>query len=145
MDTNQQSSYAKCHPLRRNRGALGLRKFEVKRMLTTILNKELNVEEESRFETGFVGIVGQSSALREVLDLVEMVAASDSTALLLGETGTGKELIARAIHDRSRRKDRTFVRSIAPPFPAVCSKVNFLAMNAAPSPARLRRRLAGSS
>jgi formate hydrogenlyase transcriptional activator len=79
-------------------------------MLTTILNKELNLEEESRFETGFAGIVGQSSALREVLDLVEMVAASDSTALLLGETGTGKELIARAIHDRSRRKDRTFVK-----------------------------------
>src|ERR1700719_3543254 len=79
-------------------------------MLTTILNKELNLEEESRPETGFVGIVGQSSALREALDLVEMVAASDSTALLLGETGTGKELIARAIHDRSRRKDRTFVK-----------------------------------
>jgi formate hydrogenlyase transcriptional activator len=79
-------------------------------MLTTILNKELNLEEESRFETGFVGIVGQSSALREVLDLVDMVAPSDSTVLLLGETGTGKELIARAIHDRSRRKDRTFVK-----------------------------------
>jgi hypothetical protein len=79
-------------------------------MLTTILNKELNLEEESRFEAGFVGIVGQSSALREVLQLVEMVAASDSTALLLGETGTGKELVARAIHDRSRRKERTFVK-----------------------------------
>jgi formate hydrogenlyase transcriptional activator len=48
--------------------------------------------------------------LRHVLDLVETVAGSDSTVLLLGETGTGKELIARAIHDRSRRKDRTFVK-----------------------------------
>jgi formate hydrogenlyase transcriptional activator len=54
--------------------------------------------------------VGQSSALRHVLDLVETVAPSDSTVLLLGETGTGKELIARAIHERSRRKDRTFVK-----------------------------------
>jgi formate hydrogenlyase transcriptional activator len=58
----------------------------------------------------FEGIVGQSSALRHVLNLVETVAPSDSTVLLLGETGTGKELIARAIHERSRRKDRTFVK-----------------------------------
>jgi formate hydrogenlyase transcriptional activator len=54
--------------------------------------------------------VGNSPALRQVLQLVETVAPSDSTVLLLGETGTGKELIARAIHDRSRRKDRTFVK-----------------------------------
>jgi transcriptional regulator with PAS, ATPase and Fis domain len=59
---------------------------------------------------GFAGIVGQSSALREVLHQVEMVAGTDSTVLLLGETGTGKELIARAIHDRSRRKSRLLVR-----------------------------------
>src|SRR5271167_1954716 len=59
-----------------------------------------------RGEADFPEIVGQSSALREVLDLVEMVAPGDSTVLLLGETGTGKELIARAIHDRSRRRNR---------------------------------------
>jgi formate hydrogenlyase transcriptional activator len=58
----------------------------------------------------FEGIVGQSSALRHVLNLVETVAPSESTVLLLGETGTGKELIARAVHDRSRRKERTFVK-----------------------------------
>jgi formate hydrogenlyase transcriptional activator len=58
----------------------------------------------------FDNIVGNSRTLRHVLELVETVAPSDSTVLLLGETGTGKELIARAIHDRSRRKDRTFVR-----------------------------------
>jgi len=50
------------------------------------------------------------STLREVLDLVEMVAPADSTVLLLGRTGTGKELIARAIHDRSRRENRTLVK-----------------------------------
>lgn len=55
------------------------------------------------------GIVGHSSALRQVLQLVEMVAASDATVLLLGETGTGKELIARAIHERSQRHQQSFV------------------------------------
>ena len=74
------------------------------------LNMEIYLGEEVRPEADFVGIVGQSPALREVLQLVEMVAASDSTVLLLGETGTGKELIARAIHNCSRRKNRTFVK-----------------------------------
>jgi formate hydrogenlyase transcriptional activator len=59
---------------------------------------------------GFEGIVGRSPALQEVLQQVEMVAATDSTVLLLGETGTGKELIARAIHDRSRRRSRALVK-----------------------------------
>jgi formate hydrogenlyase transcriptional activator len=58
----------------------------------------------------FEGIVGRSSALRRVLQLVETVASGDSTVLLLGETGTGKELVARAIHNRSQRKNRTFVK-----------------------------------
>jgi len=57
----------------------------------------------------FSGIVGQSSALRNVLQLVEMVAATDATVLLLGDTGTGKELIAREIHERSHRKKQAFV------------------------------------
>jgi len=60
-------------------------------------------------ELGFSGIVGRSEALRQVLQLVEMVAPSDSTVLLLGETGTGKELIARAIHERSQRDKQSFV------------------------------------
>jgi formate hydrogenlyase transcriptional activator len=75
-----------------------------------LAQEKLYLEEEIRGEMDFEGIVGQSSALRHVLDLVETVAPSDSTVLLLGETGTGKELIARAIHDRSKRKDRTFVK-----------------------------------
>ena len=66
--------------------------------------------EEILREADFPGIVGQSPSLREVLDLVDMVAPSDSTVLLLGETGTGKELIAKAIHDRSRRKNRALVK-----------------------------------
>ena len=57
----------------------------------------------------FAGIVGQSSGLRNVLRLVEMVAATNTTVLLLGETGTGKELIARAIHEGSERQKQLFV------------------------------------
>ena len=73
-------------------------------------NEKFDAEEQFRTEPGFEGIVGQSRALREVLRQVEMVAASDSTVLLLGETGTGKDLIARAIHNRSRRRQRAFVK-----------------------------------
>jgi formate hydrogenlyase transcriptional activator len=69
-----------------------------------------NSGEEPLVVAGFAGIVGQSNALREVLELIELVAATDSTVLLLGETGTGKELFARAIHDRSRRRAKTFVK-----------------------------------
>ncbi len=84
------------------------------RDLETLKNKlaqeKLYLEDEIRSELNFEEIVGQSPALRQVLKLVETVAASDSTVLLLGETGTGKELIARAVHDHSRRNSRTFVK-----------------------------------
>ena len=68
------------------------------------------IDEEDPVQLRVPGIVGQSAALLEVLDLVEMVAPTESTALLLGETGTGKELIARAIHERSRRRNRKLVK-----------------------------------
>ena len=68
------------------------------------------LEEEIRAEQDFEDIVGSSSSLRHVLAQVETVAPTDSTVLIQGETGTGKELIARAIHDRSSRRQRTFVK-----------------------------------
>jgi len=68
------------------------------------------IDEEDSVQRQALGIVGQSPALREVLALVEMVAPSDSTVLLLGETGTGKELVANAIHERSRRRNRKLVK-----------------------------------
>jgi formate hydrogenlyase transcriptional activator len=83
---------------------------EIADLKDKLAQEKLYLEDEIRGEMDFEGIVGQSSVLRHVLNLVETVAPSDSTVLLLGETGTGKELIARAIHDRSRRKDRTFVK-----------------------------------
>jgi formate hydrogenlyase transcriptional activator len=67
-------------------------------------------EETVSSGTGFDGIIGRSSSLRRVLQMVETVASGDSTVLLLGETGTGKELIARAIHGHSPRKARPFVK-----------------------------------
>lgn len=83
---------------------------EIAELKDKLAQEKLYLEDEIRGEMDFEGIVGQSSGLRHVLSLVETVAPSDSTVLLLGETGTGKELIARAIHDRSRRKDRTLVK-----------------------------------
>jgi formate hydrogenlyase transcriptional activator len=83
---------------------------EIAELKEKLAQEKLYLEDEIRGEMDFEGIVGQSSALRNVLQMVETVAGSDSTVLLLGETGTGKELIARAIHERSRRKDRTFVK-----------------------------------
>jgi formate hydrogenlyase transcriptional activator len=97
-----------------NQVAIGLENAlaysEIADLKDKLVQEKLYLEDEIRGEMDFEGIVGQSSALRHVLNLVETVAPSDSTVLLLGETGTGKELIARAIHDRSRRKDRTFVK-----------------------------------
>jgi formate hydrogenlyase transcriptional activator len=73
-------------------------------------DERLYLESEIRAEYNFEDLVGKSAALRKVLDQVEIVAPTGSTVLLRGETGTGKELIARAIHSHSPRRDRTFVR-----------------------------------
>jgi len=83
--------------------------------LTLKTNPEITLDidpinEPANSETGFEGIIGRSSGLRRVLEMVETVALGDSTVLLLGETGTGKEIIARAIHSHSPRRGRPFVK-----------------------------------
>jgi formate hydrogenlyase transcriptional activator len=83
---------------------------EISELKDKLAQEKLYLEEEIRSEMDFEQIVGRSPALRHVLELVETVAQTDSTVLLLGETGTGKELIARAVHDHSRRKSSTFVK-----------------------------------
>src|SRR6266850_2083467 len=72
--------------------------------------KTFRLDEPLRPEDQFEGIIGRSASLREVFGQLKIVAPTDSTVLLLGETGTGKELIARALHNRSSRRDRPFVR-----------------------------------
>ena len=83
---------------------------EISDLKDKLAQEKFYLEEEFRSEMGFEQIIGNSAALKHVLQQVETVAPTDSTVLLLGETGTGKELIARAIHDRSRRKQRTLVK-----------------------------------
>src|SRR5579864_6091324 len=73
-------------------------------------NERLYSRSDVASEPCFKDIIGNSSALRKVLQQVAIVAPTDSTVLLHGETGTGKELIARAIHDLSSRCSRLFVR-----------------------------------
>jgi formate hydrogenlyase transcriptional activator len=83
---------------------------EISELKEKLAQEKLYLEEEIRGGMDFDQIVGNSPALKQVLRLVETVAPSDSTVLLLGETGTGKELVARAIHEHSLRKERIFVK-----------------------------------
>jgi transcriptional regulator with GAF, ATPase, and Fis domain len=68
------------------------------------------LQEEIKTEHNFEEIIGQSEKVRELLRKVEQVAPTDASVLICGETGTGKELLARAVHNRSRRKDRALVK-----------------------------------
>ena len=81
-----------------------------KRAEQRVLNENLALREDIDRASMFEEIVGSSASLREVLAQVARVAPTDSTVLIQGETGTGKELIARAIHKRSRRASRAFIR-----------------------------------
>jgi len=76
------------------------------------------LEDEIRSELNFEEIVGESATLKQVLDQARTVAPSDATVLILGETGTGKELIARAIHRMSSRKNASFVKLNCAAIPA---------------------------
>ena len=81
-----------------------------KRTEDRMRNENVALREEIVRSSMFEEIVGSSEALRQVLAQVAKVAPTDSTVLILGETGTGKELIARAIHNRSKRSARAFIR-----------------------------------
>ena len=83
---------------------------EISLLKDKLAKEKLYLEDEIRIEYNFEEIIGDSPALTRVLKQVEIVAQTDSTVLILGETGTGKELIARAIHNLSGRQERTFVK-----------------------------------
>jgi len=88
--------------------ALAFREIDV--LKDTLSKEKLYLEEEIRTEFNFEEIVGESPALKRALAQVELAAPAGTTVLVLGETGTGKELIARAIHNLSPRRERTFVK-----------------------------------
>jgi formate hydrogenlyase transcriptional activator len=83
---------------------------EIASLKNKLAEEKLYLEDEIRTEQNFEEIIGESTALKNILKQVETVAPTDSTVLIQGETGTGKELIARAIHDISSRRGRTFVK-----------------------------------
>jgi len=83
---------------------------EIEALKNKLAEEKLYLEEEIRSEFNFEEIIGESPALKRALAQVELAAPAGTTVLLLGETGTGKELFARAIHNLSPRRDRTFVK-----------------------------------
>jgi formate hydrogenlyase transcriptional activator len=83
---------------------------EIEALKDKLYKEKVYLEEEVRTEQNFGEIIGESAALRRILKQVETVASTDSTVLILGETGTGKDLIARALHDLSPRRARTLVK-----------------------------------
>jgi predicted ATPase/transcriptional regulator with GAF, ATPase, and Fis domain len=97
---------------RRRQAEEALRKAlaEVEALKNRLQAENIYLQEEIRTEHNFQEVVGNSPALLAVLRQIERVAPTDSTVLLLGETGTGKELVARAIHNRSARKARPLVK-----------------------------------
>ena len=83
---------------------------ELRELRDRLATENVYLQEEIQEDHGFGEIVGRSAALSKVLSLVQTVAPTASTVLILGETGTGKEMIARAIHDRSPRRSRPLVK-----------------------------------
>ena len=83
---------------------------EIAELKNKLAEEKLYLEDEIRTEFNFEEIVGDSAVLKLILRQVETVAPTDSTVLIQGETGTGKELVARAIHNLSNRRERTFVK-----------------------------------
>jgi PAS domain S-box-containing protein len=95
---------------RESRAALERALEEIKRLKEQLFQENVALREEIDETSMFEEIVGNSSALRQMLAQVETVATTDSTVLVYGETGTGKELIARAIHNLSKRAAQAFVK-----------------------------------
>jgi formate hydrogenlyase transcriptional activator len=91
---------------------------QISELTDKLAQEKLYLEDEIRTEANFEEIVGKSQALHRVLKLVATVAPTDSTVLISGETGTGKELIARAIHDLSSRNSKTFAKLNCAALPA---------------------------
>ncbi len=104
-------------------------------------NRELKRQLDERF--GFEGVIGNSSAMQGVVKKLQQIAQTDATVLILGETGTGKDLVAKAIHNNSRARTSTSPRSIAPLRTRTLSRMNCSATS--PARSRAARRCARAS
>jgi len=92
--------------------------FEIKELKDKLEAERAYLQEEIKLEYNYENIIGQSDEINYVLYKVEQIAATDTTVLVLGETGTGKELVARAVHSQSLRKDRALVKINCATLPA---------------------------
>ena len=100
-------------------------RLEADRKIHSLAAEAAYLREEIKSLCGFDEILGQSEALKRVLEDVEQVAVTDTTVLILGETGTGKELIARAIHGASRRRDKSLITINCAAIPAALMESEF--------------------
>ena len=118
---------------------------EITELKDRLAKENLYLEEEVRTGHNFGEIVGDSAVLRRVLKEIKTVAPTDSTVLICGETGTGKELVARALHDLSPRRDRAFVKLNCAAIPTGLWRASCSVTRRARLPALSRRRLAALS
>jgi formate hydrogenlyase transcriptional activator len=113
---------------------------EIGELNDKLASEKLYLDTEIHSERDFEEIIGESAALKRVLSQARTVAPSDSTVLILGETGTGKELVARAIHRVSSRKERLFVKLNCAAIPTGLLESELFGHERAPSPARSARK-----
>ena len=91
---------------------------EVEKLKDQLEQENIYLQEEIKWEYNFADIIGKSNAIKKVLKKIEQVAQTNSTVLILGETGTGKELLARAVHNNSKRINRPLVKVNCSALPA---------------------------
>lgn len=106
----EESRHQAEEALRENLAKLQVVTEELRQAKEKLSEEKLYLEQAIDTELGFGEIIGRSNAIKDVMDKVSKVAPSDATVLLLGETGTGKELLARAIHRLSKRSENSFIK-----------------------------------